>query len=235
MTDLLRRIRTHYRARGLRGLAGAAARRAAAGVLRRIFGLPERRIGVYNGVAVRNVGLADVQDEQPLHEAQLFEAIRAHVPAGADVVLVGGGHGASAVCAARQVGPTGSVRAYEASAPSVATCRDTLRLNQVEDRASCDHAVVGKAHHVRDEVGDAETLTGADLPPCDALVMDCEGAEVEILATLDEFPPLIIVETHAHFGAPSDRVRDLVPDGFAEVATLPRSDGIDVLCFKREP
>jgi hypothetical protein len=53
-------------------------------------------------------------------------------------------------------------------------------------------------------------LPPSQLPPCDVLQLDCEGAEVEILRELTIQPRLILVETHGLYGAPTDVVASLL-------------------------
>jgi hypothetical protein len=48
------------------------------------------------------------------------------------------------------------------------------------------------------------------LPACDVLELDCEGAEVEILRGMIIQPRVILVETHGLFGAPTDLVASLL-------------------------
>jgi hypothetical protein len=53
-------------------------------------------------------------------------------------------------------------------------------------------------------------LAPSELPPCNVLELDCEGAEVEILRELTIQPRVILVETHGLFGAPTDLVASLL-------------------------
>ena len=50
----------------------------------------------------------------------------------------------------------------------------------------------------------------SQLPPCNVLQLDCEGAEAEILRGLIIRPRAILVETHGVFGAPTDLVASLL-------------------------
>jgi hypothetical protein len=49
-----------------------------------------------------------------------------------------------------------------------------------------------------------------DLPECDVLEMDCEGAEKEILKKLQIKPRVIIVETHPDFESPPSEIKSIL-------------------------
>jgi hypothetical protein len=85
--------------------------------------------------------------------------------------------------------------------------RETLRLNQIYHRTSVEHAVVGSAIDIYGDLEGARHVHPTDLPACDILELDCEGAEIEILQQLSISPRTIIVETHAHLDAPEADVR----------------------------
>jgi hypothetical protein len=78
----------------------------------------------------------------------------------------------------------------------------------VAQKVSIHHAVVGPAISLRDDENAAESVSPTDLPECDVLVLDCEGAEMEILEEMDIRPRNIIVETHSIFDSPEEKVRD---------------------------
>lgn len=230
---LHKRVLHKYREEGTISLIRAILRNSTVPLLQLLFDTSKRRIAMQNGVPVRNVSLLASKDVFPHHEEQLFQSIRDYVPAGAMVVLIGGGSGASTVCAARQVGVDGYVEVYEASESMARVVRETIELNGVSDVASCHHAVVETPIHVLGNVNGAEVLSGNELPSCDVLVMDCEGAELDILQSLDSYPSIIIVETHSHFGASSKDVREIIPKELTEIECLNRSENIDILVFKK--
>jgi len=197
------------------------------------FGVPKKRIGVYNGIAVRDVPILEEDDEFD-HEEQLIESIRNFISSGEKVILIGAGTGASTASASRQVGSNGSVHAFEASDRAVSKCKDTVRLNQVDDIADCTHAIIEAPIHVVGHSNDAKQLSATDLPTCDTLVMDCEGAEREILRNIEKYPEKIIVETHSHFDSSSNMIREILSNEYTEINTLKRSDNIDVLTFVKK-
>lgn len=167
-------------------------------------------------------GLVPFAGDRPYYEYALVEAIETYVQRGDDVALVGGGTGVSTVTAARQVGPSGSVTVFEGAATEAEKVRETVRVNDVASRVTVIHAVVSDVENLRDEPGDAAARSPADLPACDALVLDCEGAEAEIIPALRRRPDRLIVETHGGLGAPPDAVaRDLRDAGYDLPESMP--------------
>lgn len=53
---------------------------------------------------------------------------------------------------------------------------------------------------------DGERRPPSAIPECDVLELDCEGAELDILRTLDGDPRVIIVEIHPRVGCPAPEV-----------------------------
>jgi len=41
-------------------------------------------------------------------------------------------------------------------------------------------------------------------------VLDCEGVELDILSELPYNPRSVVVETHGHYGAPTDEIKELL-------------------------
>ena len=183
--------------------------------------LPRRAV-TYNGVPVPVARAFDdivpwhAVEPRPDHEAALIVGIRDHVRAGDAVVVVGGGTGASSVIAGRQTGRTGSVTTFEGSANEAELATATVRESDVAEWVTVTHAVVGEARALRGERGAAARVAPDALPDCDVLVLDCEGAEVDILRNLAASPRVIVVETHGLYDAPPERVVDLLTDaGYA--------------------
>ena len=150
----------------------------------------------------------DVADA-PGYEATLVAELRRHVRPGDRVVVVGGGAGVTAAAAALAAGPDGRVRVFEGSATCARDVARTAALNGVGDRVAVEHAVVAGGSHVYDG-HPGRPVAPADLPACDVLELDCEGAEVAILEGLAVRPRVLLVETHGVYGAPTDRVLALV-------------------------
>lgn len=166
-----------------------------------------KKLGLYNNVAVKDRGLFDIQDILPGYEEALVTAIRERVEGGDEVVVIGGGKGVSSVVAARNTGDDGQVNVYEAGSDEVDRVNETVTINRVRESTNVVHALVGEPNHVYSESADADVVSPEEIPNCDVLVMDCEGAELGILRNLVVFPRVIIVETHAIYNSPEDTVR----------------------------
>jgi hypothetical protein len=182
------------------------------------FTPPIRRVR-FNGVPTdRTARLADLlvraswrweYADDPLYESALVGRLREHVRPGDRVTVVGGGHGVTAVVAALATGADGHVDVYEASDQMLGSLRGTLATNGVSGRVGVHHAVVGAAHDVWGETT-ALVVPPSALPLCDVLMLDCEGAEREILTALAQRPRVLLVETHGAFGAPTADMRALI-------------------------
>jgi hypothetical protein len=145
------------------------------------------------------------------YEATLIGALRDTLRSGDRVVVVGGGLGVTAVAAARAVGGSGAVTCFEGSAEQIRLMQTTFARNDLACDIDVRHAIVGRNIGVygQQEAG-VPVLPAAELPACDVLELDCEGAEIPILENLAHRPPTIIVETHGLHGAPTDRVSALL-------------------------
>jgi hypothetical protein len=124
------------------------------------------------------------------------ESHKEYTNAGDTVVIIGGGRGVSAVHAARQAGSDGSVIAYEGAEKYAKIIQETAELNNVSERIKINHALVGPTIDIAGNEGDADAVSPQDLPDCDVLEMDCEGAEQNILTSMQIRPRVIIIEMH---------------------------------------
>ncbi|WP_128905685.1 class I SAM-dependent methyltransferase [Halorubrum amylolyticum] len=170
------------------------------------------KISVHNGVAVRHrVKLLDNTDKFPQYEAELVSEIRAEVHEGDRVCVVGGGLGVSTVAAVEATGRKGSVKTYEGSEDQIDIVKKTLELNQVGSHVELRHGVVGSFSDFSSDfygkAGSAAHIEAKDLPESEVLVLDCEGAENEIIDGLADLPPTIIVESHGFLDSPESEVR----------------------------
>jgi len=186
---------------------------AAIGVLRRVYNSTIRkrlptRLGVKNGVAVRADRLLDATWVDQSVEAPAVAAITEHVRSDDNVVVIGGGWGVTPVHAARQ---GAEVTVFEAAKTHVDIVKDTAQLNQVGEMVTVEHAIIGDAVDVwGDDVG--ESKAPADLPPCEVLEIDAEGAELSILSELTVRPRVVVVEFHPHLGVSEADTRAQLSD-----------------------
>lgn len=166
----------------------------------------KRRLG--DGLLTRGWHLSDI----PQSEGGEVKAHKAFTEANHRVIIIGGGRGVTAVHAARQSAPDGEVEVYEAGAEYAELLQRVFELNAVTDRCAVIHASVGSPIKVYGEVeDDPKRLDPGDLPRCDVLELDCEGAELGILQSLEITPRVIIVEMHPkEFDAPPDAVLDIL-------------------------
>ena len=149
----------------------------------------------------------------PEYEATLIHAIQSNVRCGDKVVVVGGGEGVTVTVAAKAVGDTGSVICYEGGESYVNSVNRTTKINGVAERVTVNHAIVGERVYVYGdhEAGKPSKLLSPDeLPDCDVLELDCEGAEIVILENMKISPRTILVETHGVHGAPAEAVRRIL-------------------------
>lgn len=133
----------------------------------------------------------------PGYEEALLTGIHSAVHTGDNVVIIGGGWGISSIVAAKCAGENGAVNVYEGSRSEVSKIKKTVRLNNVSEHVSINHAIVCKAVSLRGCNDERPKIIKADdLPPCNTLAIDCDGAEFDILKNLTSKPRSIVVEHH---------------------------------------
>jgi hypothetical protein len=99
----------------------------------------------------------------------------------------------------------GRVTVYEPS-PMLPVLERTLRVNDVAGLTTVEHAAVGGVSASSERIfgtpapDDVDAVAPADLPACDVLDVDCEGAELEVLRGIDVRPRVLVVEAHPHLG-----------------------------------
>jgi len=145
-------------------------------------------------------------DDVPDYEDTLCRALSQTVRNGDHVIVVGGGLGVTSLHAAREVGPTGQVTSFEASEDRIKDLKWAIESNRQGKVVTPVHALIGKEVKVYGDVAESERIPPTELPQCDVLELDCEGAELMILNELEISPRSIIVETHGFRGGSTDRV-----------------------------
>lgn len=176
-----------------------------------------RKIASFNGVPVRQPRLLDTTDVRPDYEDSIVSAVTQKVQQGDKIVVVGGGWGVGSVYAARQAGSNGRVTVFEGGSEQVDQVRETIELSRVDDRVDIRHTVVGPDEEVYGQSDRARSIDPDELPMCDVLILDCEGAETAILEKSSIRPRTIIVETHHMYDAPASEVRTLLVESGYEV------------------
>jgi hypothetical protein len=148
---------------------------------------------------------------------------------GDHVVVIGGAWGVSAVVAAMLTGTTGKVTVFEGSKRYATYTEETIRLNDVSDRCTVIPCVVGPEFGVYD--GDlGERVDPRDLPACDVIEMDVEGAELDILKGMTLRPRVLIVEMHPRQGPYSTPIEayDLLIDRGYRIERCYKQDGTEI-------
>lgn len=189
-----------------------------------------KKIAVHNGVPVKSAALFDITDVRDNWEIELIRAIRSNVKTGDNVVEIGTGLGVSAVVAARHVGDEGRVTTYEVDKDRVSKARDVIKLNKMVDRVEVIHGAVGEVQ--MEGYFDAPQISLSELPECDVLISDCEGAEIEILSEYTGCSDIAIIETHAPFGSSTEDIVDILKaKGYTVGEIDSMEEGIDIVTF----
>src|SRR5262245_2296677 len=146
----------------------------------------------------------------PDYEVTLRQTLNETVRPGDSVVIVGAGLGVTAVVAALRAGPSGTIQCFEASKEYVRFAAQTAARNGITN-INIHHAVVAKPVSVYGSGSDTgAVMPPSQLPTCNVLEMDCQGAEVDILREMIIQPRVIVVETHGLYEAPTELVASLL-------------------------
>lgn len=179
-----------------------------------------RKVSEVNGVLTRKHRLLRMSGD-PEYERESVDALKAHCREDDSILVLGGGWGVTAVWAARL---GAEVTVFEAAAERVGTVREAIALNGVEDDVTVHHAIVGESRRVLGDDSAAAVVDPADLPECDVIEMDVEGAELAVLERLAIRPRVVIVETHANRGSPASAVEERLTGMGYEVVGTARQD-----------
>lgn len=131
---------------------------------------------------------------RPTAEGGEVRGHRIYTRDGDQVVIIGGGRGISSVIAARNAKPSGSVLVYEGSTEFADLVRETAKINQVSEYVCVIERSVGPEIEIYGK--STARLPVAELPECDVLELDCEGAEKQIIEDMVVSPRVLIVEMH---------------------------------------
>lgn len=163
--------------------------------------------------------LSYVPSDDALHEERYINAIREYIIADESVVMIGGGTGISAVAAAKQVGDLGELNVFEAGATEIENTKHASKINGVSDIITTHHAIVSDEFSIRSSSDTAELISPSELPDCNTIAIDADGAEIPILEDITKLPRTLIVEHHAVLNEDEiiveyqpDKVRSLIED-----------------------
>lgn len=185
----------------------------------------------FNDVRVKDVKLFDQTKSFPDYESELCDQIGNFIQEGMNTTIIGGGRGVSTVHAARAVSDTGTINVYEGSREHVELVTDTIQANNVSSRVDVHHAVVAADIGVYTDTKAVRRINPADLSATDALVLDCEAAEIAILSEMEIEPRVIIVETHDRLvPGTTAAIRHILENrGYEIVEERDHAEGIQVL------
>ncbi|MGQ4557298.1 hypothetical protein [Halobellus sp. GM3] len=139
------------------------------------------------------------------HEYLMCKLIEENTQRNDSVVVVGGGRGITATLEAKNVGSNGDVLIFEAFPEKSKKIKQVLSANSINAETNVRTAAV--ANKKPSNFPPKTILVDpSDLPRCDVLELDCEGAEIEIIDKLPFLPRDIYVETHGIYGTPRDDV-----------------------------
>jgi hypothetical protein len=161
-------------------------------------------------------GVDNIRD----YEDAIVSSILAHVRRGDVIVVVGAGWGVSTVVAAQTTGEHGSVICYEGSEEFYNRTKRAVELNRVADRVTVHHEVVSHARHLFGWGAATRHVKPAELPRCDILELDCEGAEAQILKSIQVRPRIVIVETHGLYGSCTEDVLRILENSSYEILSV---------------
>jgi hypothetical protein len=207
--------------------------------------LPDRSPVLWAGIIVdtRKIGdsllskfvYLEQLDDAPDYEQATVTALKANVRRGETVVVVGGGRGITATIAAIEAGRQGHVNCFEGDLGSVKAVLRTGVLNGVRNRLKVDHAIVGKDVDVWGSSKSKEVISAKNLPACDVLELDCEGAELDLLRDMIISPRVIIVETHGHLGSSTNEVHSILKHLGYNVIDLGWAEpGVQDFCIEKD-
>jgi hypothetical protein len=170
--------------------------------------IPIRHYPTYNGVSIGDRetrwfdGVVTWEtprgEDIPDYEEPAVNVLRRYTDEGDKVVIVGAGKGVTAVIAAEEVGPNGHVTAYEGSDYWVGVAMKTVELNGVDEWTEVHHTVVAENISVYGSAEGAQTLDPVDLPECDVMELDCEGAGIPILKSMSIRPRMLTIRAKSN-------------------------------------
>lgn len=185
-----------------------------------------RKFAVFNGgVVAADNRLFDKHDYFPVYKSGLVDAIDEYVMEGDHVVEVGTGPGILTVHLTRA---GAHVTTYEGAEEMVALAKQTIGIADATASVRFKHAIVGDGIDVFGVSGGATSVPPDELPDCDVVLLDCEGAEYDIIKHLTSTPRCLIVEVHPKKGKSLSELDALLVDrGYISTDVVPVSPDDD--------
>jgi len=160
----------------------------------------------YSGIAIKHGRLFDISDKRKF-KPEGVETVQEYIQPNDHVVEVATGHGVfSLICSVNGA----TVKSYEHDPSQIEDAKRLHKLIGVDDTIEIIQGFVCEPEDCPPTVPDSDCVTPSELPESDVLLLDCEGAELQIIASVEPRPPLVIVETHPPQGTPSDDVEGLL-------------------------
>lgn len=179
--------------------------------------------------------ILDQCEDKPRYEETLLKAISSHVSADSEVVVIGGGAGVTAITAA-MIARKGRVICYEGDKKSASNIALASKYAKI-DNLDIVNAIVQEDIGVYGSIKNKSNvmLSATEIPKCDILELDCEGAEINILRKLVYLPKIILVETHGFMGASTKNVHNQLVDLGYSVKNLGVAEpDLEEFCVKND-
>jgi hypothetical protein len=175
------------------------------------------------------------QLKNPDYETALVRGLHRYVKYGDKVVIVGGGKGVTTCIASVRAGINGTVICYEASRESYNSIKKTLSYNSVPENIEVINKCVGEPVSVWGHLNDEDIVDPAELPDCDLLELDCEGAEKKILKEMTIKPDIILVETHGMYNSSTNEIEELLKELSYKIESITIADiRSEAYCLKND-
>lgn len=191
--------------------------------------LPKKKVN-YNGVIAKdgrkfNLILPERNDDDPEYERGLVKALRKNVSEEDKVVVIGGGRGVTSIIAKRKAGRDGKVITFEPMSNLCEQIEENAEINRVE--LDVRNKFVGEIVEDGKEFNERKKIAPTQLPECDVLEIDSEGAETEILENMSIRPRVVIVESHGMLGSPTSKVKKILKDKNYEIENVELAENTD--------
>jgi len=169
------------------------------------------KLGYFNEVVCRGVPMYE-RDVRPNYEDEMICGAKIVVDPGDTILHIGAGLGVVTVKLAEMVGRDGQVVAFEPSDQRYQYTKETVALNDVDERVELRQQAVGKPVSVDGSMRSASIVSPDKLPPHDALIMDCDGGEIAVLEGYSCKIRGAVIEVHPHLEVDENDVRSCLAD-----------------------